>query len=142
MALSNTFEEQRVLRKRRVLTAKPPVLPGLLPRLKARFCARGNDEAYKDLAGSFSPTVSRSTVRLFLALLATRGWVTHTVDASTAFLQGMPIDRPRAAFVRPPPEARAPPGLVWLLAKCVNGLLGAPRMWAERVHALMRHIGA
>lgn len=136
------FAGQRVLSTRWVLTAKPAALPGLLPRLKARLCARGNEDADKDDIDSFSPTVSRSTVRLLLILLATNGWVPHTVDVSTAFLQGMPIDRPRPVFVRPPPEARVPPGVVWQLAKCVYGLVDAPRMWAERVHALLSKIGA
>lgn len=136
------FVGPRVLSTRWVLTAKPAALPGLLPRLKARLCARGNEEADKDQIDSLSPKVSRSTVRLLLILRATNGWVPHTVVVSTAFLQGMPIDRPRPVFVRPPPEAGLPPGVIWQLAKCVYGLVEAPRVWAERVHVLLRKIGA
>jgi len=132
---------QRVLSTRWVLTVKSASLPGLLRRLKARLCVRGFQDQDKDLVDSASPTVARSTVRLVLALLATRGWEPRSVDVSTAFLQGLPIDRPRPVYVRPRPEARAPAGVVWRLAKCAFGLTDAPRMWYERVLALMRTIG-
>jgi len=136
------FSGQRALSMRWVLTIKPPALPGLHPRPKARLCVRGNEERDKALIDSFSPTVSRSTVRLLLILLATMGWAPRTVDVSTAFLQGMPIDRPAPVYVRPPPEAGVARGIIWLLAKCAYGLVDAPRMWYERVFALMRKLGA
>ncbi|OSX73858.1 hypothetical protein BU14_0323s0002 [Porphyra umbilicalis] len=133
---------QRVLSTRWVLTLKAASLPGLLPRLKARLCVRGFQDPDKHLIDSASPTVARSTVRLVLALFATMDWVPHSVDVSTAFLQGLPLDRPRPVYVRPPPEALAPDGVVWRLAKCAYGLTDAPRMWYERVRALMRALGA
>lgn len=136
------FAGQRVLSMRWVLTVKPPALPGLLPRLKARLCARGNEERNKAQIDSFSPTVARSTVRLLLALLVTMGWQPRTVDVSTAFLQGMPIDRPHPVWVRPPREARVSPGMIWRLAKCAYGLVDAPLLWYRRVRALLSSLGA
>jgi len=136
------FVGQRLLSTRWVLTVKAASLPGLLPRLKARLCVRGFQDQEKDLVDSASPTVARSTVRLVLALFASMGWEPRSVDASTAFLQGLPIDCPRPVYVRPPLEARAPAGVVWRLAKCAYGLTDAPRMCYERVRALMRAIGA
>lgn len=108
---------QRALSLRWVLTIKPPALPGIHPRLKARLCVRGNQERDKALIDSFSPTVSRYTVRMLLILLATMGWEPRTVDVSTAFLQGMPIDRPAPVYVRPAPEAGVAQGIIWLLEK-------------------------
>jgi len=136
------FSGRRVLSMRWVLTVKPLALPGLHPRPKARLCVRGNEERDKALIVSFSPTISRSTVRLLLILLATMGWEPRTVDVSTAFLQGMPIDRPAPVYVRPPAEAGVWLGFLWLLAKCAYGLVDSPRMWYERVFALMRQLGA
>lgn len=136
------FAGQRVLSMRWVLTIKPPSLPGLLPRLKARFCARGNEDRDKDHIESFSPTVARSTVRLLLSLLVTMGWEPRTVDVSTSFLQGMPIDRPYPVWVRPPREAGVAPGMVWRLAKCAYGLVDAPLLWYKRVCELLFSIGA
>jgi len=136
------FAGQRAMSTRWVLTIKPPALPGLHPRPKARFCVRGNEDRDKALIESFSPAVSRSTVRLLLSLLVTMGWAPRSVDVSTAFLQGMPIDRPDPVYVRPPHEAGVARGLIWLLAKCTYGLVDAPRMWYERVFSLTRKIGA
>lgn len=136
------FKGQRVLSMRWVLTVKPPALPGLVPRLKARLCARGNEERGKAQIDSFSPTVARSTVRLLVALLVTMGWEPRTVDVSTAFLQGMPIDRPHPVWVRPPREARVPPGIIWRLAKCAYGLVDAPLLWYRRVKELLCSLGA
>ena len=136
-----SFSGQRALSMLWVLTVKPLALPGLQPRPKARLCVRGNEERDKALIVSFSPTVSRSTVRLLLILLSPMGWEPRTVDVSTAFLQGMPIHRPAPVYVRPPVEAGVSPGFLWLFAKCAYGLVDAPRMWYERVFALMRQLG-
>ena len=133
---------QRALSMRWVLTIKPPALPGIHPRPKARLCGRGNQERDNALIDSFSPTASRYTVRMLLILLATMGWEPRTVDVSTAFLQGMPIDRPAPVYVRPAPEAGVAQGIIWLLEKCAYGLVDAPRMWYERVFSLMRKLGA
>jgi len=95
---------------------------------------RGNEGRDKSLIDSFSPTVSHSTVRLLLMLFYTMGWVPRMIYASTAFLQGILIDRPSFVYVRPP--------LLWLLAKCANRLVDAPPMWYERVFVVMRRIGA
>eukprot|EP00170_Pyropia_yezoensis_P001149 contig_5174_g1153 len=133
---------QRVLSMRWVLTVKPPSLPGLLPRLKARLCARGNEGRDKAHIESFSPTVARSTVRLLLSVLVTMRWEPRKVDVSTAFSQGMPIDRPSPVWVRPPRVAGVAPGLVCRLAKCAYGLVDAPLLWYKRVCELLFSIGA
>lgn len=51
------FAGQRVLSMRWVLIIKPPSLPGLLPRLKARLCARGIEDRDKARIESFPTTV-------------------------------------------------------------------------------------
>lgn len=92
-----------------MLSMKPPSLSGLLPRLKAWLCARGNEEHDKAQTVSFSPPVSRAKVRLRVSLLVTMGWAPRRVEIFTAFLQGMPIDWGHFVLVRPPPEALVPP---------------------------------
>lgn len=47
------FAGQQALSMRWVLTVKPPSLPGLLPRMKARLCARGNEDRDKSHVDSF-----------------------------------------------------------------------------------------
>lgn len=73
--------------------------------------------------------------------MATHGFVPRTVDVRTAFLQGMPLDRPHAVFVQPPPHAKVPAGIVWKLRKCAYGLTDAPRRWYESVLKLMATLG-
>lgn len=133
---------QRVLSTRWVLTIKAPQLPTDPPRLKARLCVRGFEDPDRALVERESPTVARATVRLVIAAAVARGWVLRTVDVSTAFLQGMPIDRPSPVFVRPPAQARVPSGTVWRLNKCAYGLTDAPRAWYNRVVALLQSIKA
>jgi len=94
-----SFSGQRTLSVRWVLTIKPPALPGLHSRPKASLCVRGNEDRGSALIHSFSPTVSRSTVRPLVILFATMGWVPRTVDVSTAFLQGIPINCPSPVYV-------------------------------------------
>lgn len=133
---------QRVLSTRWVLTIKAPQLPTDPPRLKARLCVRGFEDPDRTLVERESPTVSRATVRLVIAAAVAHGWVLRTVDVSTAFLQGMPINRPCPVFVRPPMQARVPSGTVWRLNKCAYGLTDAPRAWYNRVVALLESINA
>lgn len=133
---------QRMLSMRWVLTIKPPSLPGLMPGLKARLCARGNEDRDKACIESFSPTVLRSAVRILLSVLVTMRWEPRTVDVSTAFLQDISIDRPSPVWVRSPQEAGVAPGMVWRLAKCAYGLVDAPSLWYKRVCELLFSIGA
>lgn len=133
---------QRVLSTRWVYTIKSPQLPGDPPKLKARLRVRGFEDPERAIVDRVSPTVSRAAVRLVLATCVNLGWEPRTVDVSTAFLQGMPIDRPAPVFVRPPPYARVPAGVVWRLNKCAYGLTDAPRMWYKRVVALLDSVGA
>lgn len=133
---------QRVLSTRWVYTIKSPQLRGDAPKLKARLCVRGFEDPDRGLVDKVSPTVSRASVRLVLSAAVTFGWVPRTVDVSTAFLQGMPIDRPAPVYVRPPAYARVPVGAIWQLNKCAYGLTDAPRMWYRRVVELFESVGA
>lgn len=133
---------QRVFSTRWVYTSKSPQPPGDPPKLKARLCVRGFEDPDRAIVDRASPTVSRAAVRLVLATCVNLGWEPRTVDVSTAFLQGMPIDRPAPVLVGPPLYARVPAGLIWQLNKCAYGLTDAPRMWYRRVVALLDSVGA
>ena len=51
---------------------------------------------------SDSPTTSRETIKLFLAIAANEGWPVESSDVSSEFLQSDAIDRD--IFIQPPPE--------------------------------------
>ena len=95
-------------------------------QLKARLVARGfqdMDDTKKD-----SPTLTPEANRLLLTLTCSKGWVLHSFDIKSAFLQGE--DMRREVFLKPPREANSK-GL-WKLRKCVYGLRDASRLWYLR----------
>lgn len=131
------YTGQVVISTRWVLTLKQPDTPTGAPRRKARLVVRGFEDPDRDTVDSTSPMASRATLRVVLLALATHGFIPRTVDVCTAFLQGMPLDRPTAVFVQPPPQAQVPTGIVWQLHKCAYGLTDAPRRWYDSVLRLM-----
>jgi len=130
-------EGQIAISMRWVLTEKPSELPEDPAKLKSWLVVRGCDGRHKASVVSTSPTVGRAPLRVVLALMTEHGWVPRTVDLRTAFLQGLPLDRVKPEYVRPPPQAHVPEGLLWELRQCANGLPDAPRRWYEAVLALL-----
>ena len=117
------FEEveytgQEVLGTRYVLTEK---MDG---SIKARFVTKGFQERFSH--PSDSPTSSRETIKIFLAIAGNEKWDVESSDVRCAFLQSDTIDR--EIYVEPPKERRRP-GLVWKLKKPCYGLGDASRKW-------------
>ena len=99
--------------------------------VKARLVARGFEENLKNTRTD-SPTCSRQALRLCFVTAATMGWEIHSLDVTSAFLQGNIIER--EVFVQPPAEWDGyKDGLIWKLKRCLYGLNDAPRAWYERV---------
>lgn len=103
---------------------------------KARLVARGFEE--QKCVQADSPTVSKETLKVFLALASTHSWRCHSIDIKAAFLQGNEINR--EMFLRPPKEANAH-GKVWKLRKCVYGLNDASRNWYFSVRDELNKLG-
>ena len=93
--------------------------------VKARLVAKGFQE--KEKVPSDSPTVAKSAMRTLMALASTNGWSISTTDIKSAFLQGKDLERD--LFVKPPKEAKCPPGLVWRLRKTLYGLNDGSRQF-------------
>jgi len=123
------IDGQVVLSTRWVLTVKERDTPTSPPRRKVRLGVRGFEDPERDNVDSTSPTASRETIRVALSAMAAHGFIPRTVDVRTAFLQGMPLDRPTPVYFQPPPQAQVPAGMVWRLRKCAYGLADAPRRW-------------
>ncbi|CAI7786814.1 unnamed protein product [Closterium sp. NIES-53] len=65
--------------------------PGSPPVFKARYVARGfNQRQGDDYFQTFSPTPKMTTLRVLLHVAAQRDYELHSLDFSTAFLQGSP----------------------------------------------------
>ena len=129
------FEEveyvgQTVLGTRFVLTEKPD------SSIKARFVTKGFQECFSEQ--SDSPTSSRESIKVFLAIAANEKWVVESSDVRSAFLQSEKIDR--AVFVEPPPQ-RQKQGMVWRLRKPCYGLDDASRKWFFSFRKTMQELG-
>ncbi|CAI7871591.1 unnamed protein product [Closterium sp. NIES-53] len=64
-------------------------LPGSSPAFKARYVSRGFSQRQGvDIFQTFSPTLKMTTLRVLLHVAAQRDYELHSLDFSTAFLQG------------------------------------------------------
>ena len=113
----------------------PKVIDGT-PSIKARLVAKGFQEQ-QHVRGD-SPTCSREGVRIALAIIASNSWKLRSLDISTAFLQGGPINR--EVFVIPPKEAET--DKIWMLNKAVYGLNDASRNWYLKLKEVLLSLGA
>ena len=105
-----------------ILTQK--VIDGI-PVVKARLTMRGDQEKNVNVRKD-SPTIRKGNVKIFCTVAAKENWSIKSIDGTSAFLQGAPIER--EVFVRPPKERRVP-GMLWQLKKPVYGLIDAARGW-------------
>ncbi|CAI7782805.1 unnamed protein product, partial [Closterium sp. NIES-54] len=100
--------------------------PGSPPVFKARYVARGFSQRQGvDYFQTFSPTPKMTNLRVLLHVAAQRDYELHSLDFSTAFLQGSQHEE---IWLRRPPgfTGSFPPGTQWSLRRPVYGLRQAP----------------
>ncbi|CAI5977629.1 unnamed protein product [Closterium sp. NIES-64] len=115
--------------------------PGSLPVFKARYVARGFSQRQGvDFFRTFSPTPKMTTLRVLLHVAAQRDYDFHSLDFSTAFLQGSLHEE---IWLRRPPgfTGSFPPGTQWSLRRPVYGLRQAPREWHDTVRTTLAALG-
>ncbi|CAI7880295.1 unnamed protein product [Closterium sp. NIES-54] len=115
-------------------------LPGSPPAFKARYVARGFGQRQGvDFFHTFSPTPKMTTLRVLLHVVAYRDYELHSLDFSTAFLQGslheIWLRRP-LGFTR-----SFPAGMQWSLRRPVYGLLKGPREWHDTLRTTLAALG-
>ncbi|CAI7807163.1 unnamed protein product, partial [Closterium sp. NIES-54] len=115
--------------------------PGSPPVFKARYVARGFSQRQGvDYFQTFSPTPKMTTLRVLLHIAAQRDYELHSLDFSTAFLQGslheeIWLCRPLGF------TGTFPPGTQWSLRRPVYGLRQAPREWHETLRTTLAALG-
>ncbi|CAI6012242.1 unnamed protein product [Closterium sp. NIES-65] len=115
--------------------------PGSPPVFKARYVARGfNQREGVGFFQTFSPTSKMTTLRVLLHVAAQRDYELHSLDFSTAFLQGS-LDK--EIWLRRPPgfTGSFPPGTQWSLQRPVYGLRQAPREWHDTLRTTLAALG-
>ncbi|CAI7878122.1 unnamed protein product, partial [Closterium sp. NIES-53] len=115
--------------------------PGSPPVFKARYVARGFSQRQGvDYFQTFSPTPKMTTLRVLLHVAAQRDYELHSLDFSTAFLQGSLLEE---IWLRRPPgfTGSFPPGTQWSLRRPVYGLRQAPREWHDTLRTTLAALG-
>ncbi|CAI7908510.1 unnamed protein product, partial [Closterium sp. NIES-53] len=93
-----------------------------------------------DYFQTFSPTLKMTTVRVLLHVAAQRDYELHSLDFSTAFLQG---NQHEEIWLRRPPgfSESFPAGSQWSLWRPVYGLRQAPREWHDTLGTTLAALG-
>ncbi|CAI7890014.1 unnamed protein product [Closterium sp. NIES-54] len=115
--------------------------PGSPPVFKVRYMARGfSQREGVDFFQNFAPTLKMTTLRVLLHVAAQRNYELHSLDFSTAFLQGRLHEE---IWLRRPPgfTDTFPPGTQWSLRRPVYGLRQSPRKWHDTLHSTLRDLG-
>ncbi|CAI7745738.1 unnamed protein product [Closterium sp. NIES-53] len=115
--------------------------PGSPPVFKARYIARGfSQQQGVDFFHTFSPTPKMTTLRVLLHVAAHHGYELHSLDFSTAFLQGSLHEE---IWLRRPPgfTGSFPAGTQWSLRRPVYGLRQAPREWHDTLRTTLASLG-
>ncbi|CAI7773173.1 unnamed protein product, partial [Closterium sp. NIES-53] len=115
--------------------------PGSPPVFKARYVARGfRQRQGVDYFQNFSPTPKMTTLQVLLHVAAHRDYELHSLDFSTAFLQGSLHEE---IWLRRPPgfTGSFPLGTQWSLQRSVYGLRQAPREWHDTLRTTLAALG-
>ncbi|CAI7800137.1 unnamed protein product [Closterium sp. NIES-53] len=93
-----------------------------------------------DYFQTFSPTPKMTTLRVLLHVAAQRDYELHSLDFSTAFLQGSLHEE---IWLRRPPgfTGSFPPDTQWSLRRPVYGLRQAPREWHDTLRTTLAALG-
>ncbi|CAI7869937.1 unnamed protein product [Closterium sp. NIES-53] len=116
-------------------------LPGSPPVFKARYVARGFSQGQGvDFFQTFSPTPKMTTLWVLLHVAAQRDYKLHSLDFSTAFLQGSLHEE---IWLRCPPgfTGSFPADTQWSLRRLVYGLRQAPREWQDTLRTTLAALG-
>ncbi|CAI7872198.1 unnamed protein product [Closterium sp. NIES-53] len=111
------------------------------PAFKARYVARGFSQRQGvDYFQTFSPTLKMTTLQVLLHVAAQCDYELHSLDFSTAFLQGSMHEeiwlRRPAGFTRSFPASTQ-----WSLQRPVYGLRQAPREWPGTLRNTLAALG-
>jgi hypothetical protein len=114
---------------------------GEIVRHKARLVAKGFVQREGiDFQEVFAPVARMESVRLLLALAASKDWRVHHMDVKSAFLNG---ELEEEIYVQQPPgfEVAGEERKVLRLRKALYGLRQAPRAWNTKLDTSLGTLG-
>merc|ERR1712115_7961 len=127
-------EEQETIGSRRIITEKQKH-DGQNHAYKARIVAKGFQEL--DQPQSDSPTATKESFKLLMALSANFNSKIASMDIRAAFLQAKTLDR--EVFVRPPKDQEKE-GVIWKLLKPLYGLDDTSRKFYLKVRETLKKL--
>ena len=111
---------------------------GNIEKYKARLVAKGFTQVegldYDEL---FAPVIRFDSLRLLLAIAATKGWRPQQMDVTAAFL----YPELHEELYMQLPEGYREEGKVARLTKCIYGLKQSPREWYTRLSHTLKDLG-
>ncbi|KAI0992679.1 hypothetical protein K3495_g15506, partial [Podosphaera aphanis] len=111
---------------------------GELERFKARYVAKGFSQTQGlDYDETFAPVVRFDSLRLLLAIGASKRWKPRQLDIKTAFLYGI-LDE---EIYMELPEGYRQENHVARLKRCIYGLKQSPREWYFRLVEYLKPFG-
>ncbi|CAI7783483.1 unnamed protein product [Closterium sp. NIES-53] len=116
-------------------------LSGSPPVFKARYVARGFSQRQGlDFFHNFSPTPKMTTLWVLLHVAAQHDYELHSLDFSTAFLQGSLHEE---IWLRRPPgfTGSFPAGTQWSLRRPIYRLCLAPHEWHDTLRTTLAALG-
>ncbi|CAI7908325.1 unnamed protein product [Closterium sp. NIES-54] len=116
-------------------------LPGSPPAFKARYVAQSFSQRQGvDYFHTFSSTPKMTTIRVLLHVAAQRDYELHSLEFSTAFLQGSLHEE---IWLRRPPgfTGSFPAGTQWSLRRPVYNLRQAPRELHDTLRTTLATLG-
>ena len=93
---------------------------GTISKYKARLVAKGFSQVQGvDYTETFAPVAKMDSIRLVLAISASKHWEVHHMDVKSAFLHG---DLAEEVYMQQPEGYTSDPSLVCRLKKSLYGL--------------------
>ncbi|CAI7802792.1 unnamed protein product, partial [Closterium sp. NIES-54] len=118
-----------------------PDAPDIMtPRSYAEAITGFSQRQGVDYFQTFSPTPKMTTLRVLLHVAARRDYELHSLDFSTAFLQGS-LHKENWLRRLPGFTGSFPIGTLWSLRRLVYGLRQAPREWHDTLRTTLAALG-
>jgi len=114
---------------------------GSIERYKARLVAKGfSQKPHLDYTETFAPVAKFASLRTVLAIAAAEDMEVHSMDVSSAFLNG---DLDEEIYMAQPEgfAAQGQEHLVCHLKKSLYGLKQSPRQWYQKLHSTLSELG-
>ena len=113
---------------------------GSIERYKARVVAKGfSQRPGLDYIEVFAPTFRMASIRTIIALAAKHDYILHSIDISSAFLNGNLEEE--IYMEQPPGFIQFGPEFVCKLKKSLYGLKQSARQWNKKLNATLFNLG-